>query len=79
LIEARSCERFRLLSEQLRDQDLASFYRQLMISEASHYTLFLNFARTYGDPAAVNQKWQDLLSYEGSIMKDLGRKETIHG
>lgn len=48
LIEARSCERFRLLSEQLKDPKLADFYKKLMISEANHYTLFLGFARQYG-------------------------------
>lgn len=79
LIEARSCERFRLLSEELEDQDLAEFYRKLMVSEAGHYTLFLKFARQYGDRKEVDQKWQALLEYEAEIMKDLGKKETIHG
>lgn len=79
LIEARSCERFRLLSEQLEDEDLRDFYRQLMISEANHYTLFLNFARQYGDRSIVDKKWQDLLDFEAEVMKDLGKKESIHG
>ncbi len=79
LIEARSCERFRLLSEQLKDKELASFYKQLMVSEAGHYTLFLNFARTYGDRAVVDQKWEQLLEYEAGIMKNLGTHESIHG
>jgi tRNA-(ms[2]io[6]A)-hydroxylase len=79
LIEARSCERFRLLSEQLEDKKLAKFYRKLMISEAGHYTMFLNFARQYGDRKEVDGKWQELLDYEAEIMKDLGNKETIHG
>jgi tRNA-(ms[2]io[6]A)-hydroxylase len=79
LIEARSCERFRLLSEELQDPDLAEFYRKLMISEAGHYTLFLNFARKYGNRSSVDKKWQDLLTYEGEIMKNLGSKETVHG
>ena len=79
LIEARSCERFRLLSEQLKDKDLAEFYRKLMISEAGHYTLFLKFARQYGDRETVDKKWQDLLEYEAGIMKTLGKKETVHG
>lgn len=79
LIEARSCERFRLLSEELEDNKLAKFYRKLMISEANHYTMFLNFARKYGDRKEVDQKWQQLLAYEAEIMKDLGNKETIHG
>jgi len=79
LIEARSCERFRLLSEELEDKKLAKFYRKLMISEASHYTMFLKFARQYGDEKEVNVKWQNLLAYEADIMKSLGTKKTIHG
>lgn len=79
LIEARSCERFRLLSENLEDRELAEFYRSLMVSEANHYTMFLNFARQYGDRKEVDQKWQDLLGFEAEIMKDLGKSETIHG
>ena len=79
LIEARSCERFRLLSEELKDKDLAEFYRKLMISEANHYTLFLKFARQYGDREVVDKKWQSLLDYEAEIMKNLGKKETVHG
>ena len=79
LIEARSCERFRLLSENLEDKELAEFYRSLMVSEANHYTMFLNFARKYGDRKEVDQKWQNLLAFEAEIMKDLGTSETIHG
>ncbi|NIK91706.1 MULTISPECIES: tRNA-(ms[2]io[6]A)-hydroxylase [unclassified Mangrovimonas] len=79
LIEARSCERFRLLSEELKDKELAEFYRRLMVSEANHYTMFLGFARQYGDREVVDKKWQELLDYEANIMKDLGKKETIHG
>ncbi|MDO3695460.1 tRNA-(ms[2]io[6]A)-hydroxylase [Wenyingzhuangia sp. chi5] len=79
LIEARSCERFRLLSENLEDKELAKFYRDLMVSEANHYTLFLNFARQYGDRTEVDEKWQALLEYEAKLMKGLGTKESIHG
>ncbi|MGY0392323.1 tRNA isopentenyl-2-thiomethyl-A-37 hydroxylase MiaE [Bizionia sp. KMM 8389] len=79
LIEARSCERFRLLSEELEDKDLAEFYRKLMVSEANHYTMFLGFARQYGDRETVDKKWQDLLDFEAEIMKDLSKTETIHG
>ena len=79
LIEARSCERFRLLSEELKDKELAEFYRKLMVSEANHYTMFLNFARDYGDRSEVDQKWQALLEYEADIMKDLSKNQTIHG
>lgn len=79
LIEARSCERFRLLSEELQEPELREFYRNLMISEANHYTLFLNFARQYGKREEVDKKWQELLTFEAEVMKDLGKKESIHG
>ena len=79
LIEARSCERFRLLSEELEDPELAKFYRNLMVSEANHYTMLLTFARKYGYREVVDQKWQDLLHFEAEIMKDLSKTETMHG
>lgn len=79
LIEARSCERFRLLSEELEDEELCAFYRSLMVSEANHYTMFLGFARKYQDVDVVNKKWQDLLDFEAEIMKDLGNQQSIHG
>jgi tRNA-(ms[2]io[6]A)-hydroxylase len=79
LIEARSCERFRLLSEDLQDKELSEFYRKLMVSEANHYTMFLGFARQYGDRKDVDEKWQQLLDFEAKIMRNLSKKETIHG
>ncbi len=79
LIEARSCERFKLLSEQLPDPELAKFYRDLMVSEANHYTMFLNFARQYGNREEVDSKWQELLAYEASIMKSLSKNASMHG
>lgn len=79
LIEARSCERFRILSENLEDESLRKFYRKLMISEANHYTMFLNLAREYGDPKIVEEKWASLLEYEAKIMKGLSQHESIHG
>lgn len=79
LIEARSCERFRLLSEEINDPELRDFYRKLMVSEANHYTMFLGFARKYGDLEEVNKKWQDLLVYEAKIMENLGNTERVHG
>ncbi|MFT4668942.1 MAG: tRNA-(ms[2]io[6]A)-hydroxylase [Flavobacteriaceae bacterium] len=79
LIEARSCERFRLLSGELKEQELREFYHNLMVSEANHYTMFLAFARKYGDRKVVDEKWQELLTFEAEVMKGLGNKETIHG
>lgn len=79
LIEARSCERFRLLSEELSDEKLRRFYRKLMISEANHYTMFLKFARQYHDEAIVNQKWTDLLEYEAKILESFQSGASVHG
>jgi len=79
LIEARSCERFRLLSEELEDKNLAKFYRKLMISEANHYTMFLGFARKYGIRKEVDKKWQELLIFEAEVMKGLSKNVSIHG
>ena len=80
LIEARSCERFRILSEELDDQDLKNFYRKLMISEAHHYTLFLKLARKYSDEKEkINDKWKSLLEFEAELIKKLGNKKFIHG
>lgn len=79
LIEARSCERFRLLSEELEDKKLCQFYRKLMISEANHYTMFLNFARQYGERKLVDQKWQELLDFEAKLIKSFEAGLGVHG
>ena len=79
LIEARSCERFRLLSEALEDPELSEFYHKLIVSEAGHYNLFLMFARNYGNREEVDRKWQELLDYEAEIIANLGTSESIHG
>lgn len=79
LIEARSCERFRLLSESLEDEKLAAFYRNLMVSEAGHYTMFIGFARQYGDRKEVDEKWGALLAFEAEVMKGLSTGGSIHG
>ena len=79
MIEARSCERFKVLSENINDEDLRQFYKMLMISEANHYTMFINFARKYAGQENVDERWQQWLDYEGEIIKGFGLKETIHG
>lgn len=79
MIEARSCERFRLLSEHLEDPQLRLFYRELMESEAGHYTIFISFARKYADGIDVNKRWQDFLDYEATLVKKYGKSYTIHG
>ncbi|TVZ57344.1 tRNA-(ms[2]io[6]A)-hydroxylase [Lutibacter sp. Hel_I_33_5] len=79
LIEARSCERFKVFSENMEDQELSKFYKDLMISEANHYTLFLGFARQYQDRAIVDEKWNALLEFEAEMMKERGNSAKIHG
>lgn len=79
MVEARSCERFRLLSEELNDQALKVFYRELMESEARHYVMFLNFAKKYATRIDVDKRWKEFLEYEATLMVKYGKKETIHG
>jgi tRNA-(ms[2]io[6]A)-hydroxylase len=79
MIEARSCERFKILSEEINDADLRIFYRDLMESEARHYTTFLNFARKYSEGIDVDASWQKLLDFEATLMVKYGKSETIHG
>lgn len=79
MIEARSCERFKILSEEINDEDLRTFYRSLMESEARHYTTFLGFARKYGEGIDIDKCWQQFLDYESSLMEKYGKNETMHG
>jgi tRNA-(ms[2]io[6]A)-hydroxylase len=86
MIEARSCERFRVLSENIKDEELRTFYRDLMISEANHYTMFLGFARKYGignmpdgSQIDVEKRWQEWLDYEAKVISNYGKKESVHG
>lgn len=79
LIEARSCERFKVFSENMQDEELSKFYKDLMVSEANHYTLFLGYARKYMDRKPVDEKWKNLLAFEAEMMKSRGTKATVHG
>ncbi|MDC1464442.1 tRNA-(ms[2]io[6]A)-hydroxylase [Polaribacter sp.] len=79
LIEARSCERFKVFSENMEDEELSKFYKNLMISEANHYTIFLKFARAYQDKAIVDEKWNALLAFEAEMMLERGNVAKIHG
>ncbi len=79
LIEARSCERFKRLSEGLEDKYLQRFYRKFMESEAGHYTLFLKLAETYLDKKKVRARWKDWLVFEAGLMKTMElRGDRIH-
>lgn len=79
LIEARSCERFKVFSENMEDEELKKFYKNLMISEANHYTTFLQFARTYQEKEIVDKKWKALLAFEAEMMRERGKIAKIHG
>jgi len=79
LIEARSCERFRLLSLHLQDAHLREFYHGFMVSEAGHYRLFIDLANTYGNPEQVKTRWQEYLEFESGIMESLSpRGDRMH-
>ena len=79
LIEARSCERFKRLSEGLDDKYMRNFYRKFMESEAGHYTLFINLAEHYKDKKMVRKRWAEWLKYEKELMKEMEvRGDRIH-
>ena len=79
MIEGRSCERFKRLSEGLQDEYLRKFYRRFMESEAGHYTLFIELAETYIDKDKVRNRWQQWLAYEAEVMKTLEvRGDRMH-
>lgn len=79
LIEARSCERFRLLSEHIADEELRKFYYELMISEAGHYRNFIELAEEYVPKEKVRQRWEELLATEADIMQSLSpRPDRMH-
>ncbi|EMS31595.1 tRNA-(ms[2]io[6]A)-hydroxylase [Mariniradius saccharolyticus AK6] len=79
LIEARSCERFKLLSKHIQDEELQKFYYELMVSEAGHYVNFIELARKYHDKEKVNARWQEWLAYEAEVIKNLEiRGDRMH-
>ena len=79
LIEARSCERFKVFADNMEDEELCKFYHDLMISEANHYTLFLGYARKYMNREIVDEKWDNLLACEAEMMKTRGNIAKVHG
>lgn len=79
LIEARSCERFRLLSLYMKEEEMRDFYHKFMVSEAGHYVLFLDLAKQYGEEEKVRNRWKEYLDFEAQIMKDLDlRGDRMH-
>ncbi|NBC24669.1 MAG: tRNA 2-methylthio-N6-isopentenyl adenosine(37) hydroxylase MiaE [Bacteroidetes bacterium] len=79
LIEARSCERFRLLSQNMQSNEMRSFYHQFMVAEAGHYRLFLDLAYHYGQESQVKRRWQEYLDYEKELIRNLSlRGDRMH-
>ena len=79
LIEARSCERFRLLSLYCSDQDLRAFYHKFMVAEAGHYVLFIELARKYFDRTEVDTRWQEWLAFEKELLEGMDvRGDRMH-
>ena len=79
LIEARSCERFRLLSLHIAEEDLKKFYHSFMVSEAGHYRLFIDLAKKYCGEEKVKERWQEYLAYEAEILKSMElRGDRMH-
>jgi tRNA-(ms[2]io[6]A)-hydroxylase len=68
-----------VLSENINDKELSAFYHELMVSEATHYTLFIKLAKQYANGIDVDKRWQEFLDFEASVIAKYGNKETIHG
>ncbi len=79
LIEARSCERFRLLSLHMVEEKMRRFYHTFMVSEAGHYKLFIDLANEYGDPVKVKSRWNEYLDHEAEILANMTlRGDRVH-
>lgn len=79
MIEARSCERFKVLADNIDDEELSDFYNKLMISEARHYTMFIKLARDLCPGIDVDKRWENFLTYEAGVITSYGKSEAIHG
>jgi tRNA-(ms[2]io[6]A)-hydroxylase len=79
MIEARSCERFKVLSENINDNELSVFYHELMISEATHYSMFIRLAKKHAGGLDVDKRWKQYLEFEAQVIQNYGKGEAIHG
>jgi tRNA-(ms[2]io[6]A)-hydroxylase len=79
MIEARSCERFKVLSENINDIALSEFYHELMVSEATHYAMFIRLAKKHAVEIDVDKRWNEFLVFEAQVIQNYGKGETIHG
>ncbi len=79
LIEARSCERFRLLSLEIAEEEMRGFYHKFMVSEAGHYRMFLSLAKRHGEPEVVQTRWHEYLDFERELLAGIEvRGDRIH-
>jgi tRNA-(ms[2]io[6]A)-hydroxylase len=79
MIEARSCERFKVMSENINDAELAAFYHELMVSEATHYAMFIRLAKKHCGDIDVDVRWKEYLEQEAVVIQNYGKMERIHG
>jgi tRNA 2-(methylsulfanyl)-N6-isopentenyladenosine37 hydroxylase len=79
MIEARSCERFKVLYENINDEQLSAFYYELMVSEATHYSMFIRLAKKYSGDIDVDKRWKQYLDFEAQVIQNYGKGEMIHG
>jgi tRNA-(ms[2]io[6]A)-hydroxylase len=79
MIEARSCERFKVLYENINDAQLSAFYYELMVSEATHYSMFIRLAKKYAGEIDVDKRWKQYLDFEAQVIQNYGKGEMIHG
>jgi len=77
MVEARSCERFKILHQTIKDKELSAFYYELMISEAGHYRCFIDLAKEFRPEAEVDARWKELLVLEAEIIKNIGVREGM--
>ncbi len=79
LIEARSCERFRLLSEGIKEESLRTFYYNLMVAEANHYRMFIDIANRYAPKEKIKLRWNEWLAFEADVLEDIAlRGDRVH-
>jgi tRNA-(ms[2]io[6]A)-hydroxylase len=67
------------MSEHINDEELSTFYHDLMVSEAGHYSMFIRLAKKYATTIDVDNRWKTFLEYEAQVVQNYGKKETIHG
>ena len=79
MIEARSCERFRLLSLHITDNSLKEFYHEFMVSEAGHYRMFLDMAKTFMPLEYVKNRWAEIIAFEETVLSSIElRGDRVH-